>query len=527
MAKLLYFWNPIQQELQKNCFLIFLLIIVTSCASTRKHNEQRSSCLPPEKLRADVDFAYSRLKELHPQLYWYISKENLDHKFDSVKKTIHEPLTPLEFYFKLQPVISDIREAHLSLRIPMKRLSRKETKALENKKAMFSRFGYYVQGERLYITENKDSIQGIKPGTEILSINSVPASVYVKKYGHLINSDGFNTTFQPYFLKDWLFYFYVAENGYENGAKLETLYNGDKKTYFLTRETKNTADLEKDKTQKKRTPEKKINDYVAFSDSYNRHFKFLNADSSIAYIKVKSFSRAYSVKFYSETFNRIKKAKSEYLIIDIRNNYGGSLEEIHNLYSYLSPEPYVLVKPSLVTSKTAPLKTNYFRKSSLLEYIIKGITYPVFFFAQTFSTYEKDGKFYYRMKADKEAKPDKNVFTGKVFVLMNGGSFSASSIFTAKLKNDKRAVLVGEETGGANDGTVAGFYSYQQLPNSKIDLPIGLVLVQPNITFTNTKKGVLPDVAIKETLNDIISKSDPQLDWVMDEIQREKTANAK
>lgn len=514
-------------KVQKNYFVVFLLIILTSCGSTRRHNEQRSSSLPPEKLREDVDFAYSRLKELHPQLYWYISREDLDYKFDSIKKTIRQPLTPLQFYFKLQPVISDIREAHLSLRIPMKKLPRKETRALENKKALFSRFGYYVEGNRLYITENKDSVQKIKPGTEILSINKVPVSVYLKRYRQLTNSDGFNTTFQPYFLKDWLFYFYVAENGYENKAELETLYNGEKKTYFLTRETKSTTDLERAKEQQKRTPEKKINDYVAFNDSYNRNFKFLDEDNTTAYIKVKSFSRAYSIKFYKQAFRNIKKAKSDYLVIDIRNNYGGSLEEIHNLYSYLSPEPYVLIKPSQVASETSPLKTNYFRKSNLLEYLFKGITYPAFFLAQTFSTYKKDGKFYYRMKADKESKPNRDVFTGKVFVLMNGGSFSASSIFTAKLKNDKRAVLVGEETGGANDGTVAGFYSYQQLPNSKIDLPIGLVLVQPNIIFTHTKKGVLPDIAVQETMDDLISKKDPQLNWIMNEIQKEKKNSAQ
>jgi C-terminal processing protease CtpA/Prc len=143
-------------------------------------------------------------------------------------------------------------------------------------------------------------------------------------------------------------------------------------------------------------------------------------------------------------------------------------------------------------------------------------------FAQTFSTYKKDGKTYYKMKADKPTKPNKDAFQGKVFVLINGGSFSASSIITAKLKYDKRAVLVGEETGGANDGTVAGFYSYQKLPNSKINLPIGLLLVQPNIDFMNTKKGVTPDVTITESMQDIINKRDPQLDWVRNEIVKEK-----
>lgn len=506
----------------KNYFIILFIISLTSCVSVRKHNEQQSICISPEKLKEDVDFAYSKLKETHPQLYWYISKENLDHKFDSLKQTINEPLTPLQFYFKLQPVIAEIREGHLSLRIPSKRITKKEIKTLEGKKGMFSRFGYYVKGDRLFIIENKDSIQNIEPGTEILAIDGIPVSEYIKRYRKLISSDGFNTTFQPYYLKDVFFNYYVAEKGYEDHATLEAIYNGEKMTYQLTRESKSENDLKQDKENKKRTQEKKVNDYIAFNNSYNRNFKFLDKDSSVAYIKVKSFSSDYSARFYRETFKKIKNTKSSYLIIDIRNNYGGSLEEINNLYSYLSPEPYTLIKPSQVVSKSSPLKTNYFRKSNPFQYILRTLTYPTFLFAQTFSTYKKDGKYYYKNRSDKKSKPKEDVFKGKVFVLINGGSFSASSIITAKLKNDKRVVLVGEETGGANDGTVAGFYSYQTLPNSKIDLPIGVLLVQPNITFTNTKKGVLPDVTIVETMQDIIDKKDPEMDWVMKEIAKEK-----
>ncbi|MDQ0594682.1 C-terminal processing protease CtpA/Prc [Chryseobacterium ginsenosidimutans] len=514
-------------KVQKSYFILFSFLIITSCGSVRRHNEQQTTCIPPEKLKEDVDFAYSKLKEMHPQLYWYISKDTLDYKFDSIKNTINESLTPLQFYFKLQPVISDIREGHLSLRIPSKRITKKEIKTLESKKGMFSRFEYYVKGDHLFIIQNKDSIEHIKPGTEILTIDHIPVSYYIKRYKKLISSDGFNTTFQPYFLKDLFFNYYVAEKGYEDSATLETIYNGKKKTYQLTREDKSENDLKQDKENKKRTQEKKINDYIAFSDSYNRNFKFLDKDSTIAYIKVKSFSSDYSEKFYRETFKKIKSAKSPYLIVDVRNNYGGSLEEINNLYSYLSPEPYVLIKPSQVNSKVAPLKTNYFRKGNPFQYIFKGITYPTFFFAQTLSTYKKDGKFYYKVKPDKKSKPNKDAFNGKIFVLINGGSFSASSIITSKLKNDKRSILVGEETGGANDGTVAGFYSYQTLPNSKIDLPIGLLFVQPNITFTNTKKGVLPDVAVKETIQDIINKKDSQLDWVIQEIRKEKDTHIK
>lgn len=506
----------------KNYLILLFVLTLTSCVSVKKYNEHQKVCIPPEKLKADVDFACSRLKETHPQLYWYISQKELDHKFDSLKQTLNQPLTPLQFYFKLQPVIAGIREGHLSLRIPSKMITRKEIKNLEGKKGMFSRFGYYVDGDRLFIIENKDSIQHIQPGTEILSIDHVPVSDYIRKYRKLISSDGFNTTFHPYYLKDVFFGYYVAEKGYEDRATLETVYRGQKKTYELTREVKSEDDLKKEKENKKRTEEKKVNDYIAYSDSYNRNFKFLDQDSTIAYIKIKSFSGDYSAKFYRETFGKIKKAGSPYLVIDIRNNYGGSLQEINNLYSYLSPEPYTLIKPSQVTSAASPLKTNYFRKTAFLPYLLKTLAYPAFFFGQKFSTYQKDGRYYYKNKADKLSKPSKDVFTGKVFVLINGSSFSASSILTAKMKNDKRAVLVGEETGGTNDGTVAGFYSYQTLPNSKIDLPIGVLLVQPNIDFTGTKKGVVPDVKISETMQDILNKKDPGMDWVIKEIEKEK-----
>ncbi|PIF46370.1 peptidase S41-like protein [Chryseobacterium sp. 52] len=506
----------------KNYSIILLAAALSSCASIRRHNEQRASCIEPDKLKEDVDYAYSKLQKMHPQLYWYISKQDLDYKFDSLKETINQPLTPLQFYFKLQPVIADIREGHLALRIPRKKFTKKQIKALEHKKGMFSRFEYYVKNDHLFIIQNKDSVENIKPGTEILSINQIPVAEYLKKYRDLISSDGYNTTFQSYFLKDVFFNFYTAENGFKDTASIETLYNGKKYTYTLHRESKSKNDLDKDKEQEKRTPEKKVNDYVASSNSYNRNFKFLDNDSTTAYIKVKSFSRDYSDKFYKETFEKIKNAGAKYLIIDVRNNYGGSLYEINNLYSYLAPEPYVLIKPSQLTSRITPLKTNYFRKSSPFQYAFKSLAYPTYVFAQTFSTYKKDGKVYYKMKADKPTKPKKDAFQGKVFVLINGGSFSASSIITAKLKYDKRAVLVGEETGGANDGTVAGFYSYQKLPNSRINLPIGLLLVQPNIDFLNTKKGVEPDVTITESIQDIIDKKDPQLEWVKNEIAREK-----
>ncbi|UOE39057.1 S41 family peptidase [Chryseobacterium oryzae] len=496
---------------------------MTSCSSVKNHNEQMLEMISPENLREDVDFTYSKLQQLHPKLYWYISKEQLDFKFDSLKATINKPLNSVQFYFKLQPIIAQIKEGHLSLKIPSRRLSRKEIKTLKNKKGLFGRFEYRIENNHLYFTENKDSIKNIVPGTELLEINNEPVSKYIKKYSALINSDGDNRTFQRYFLSDTFFNFYVAEKGILDSAKIKTLYNKEVKLITLKRDVKNEKELAKEKIDSKRTPEKKVNDYVAFSNSYNRSFRFLDKDSAIAYIKIKSFSGTYSEKFYKQTFSEIKKARSSYLIIDIRDNYGGSLSEINDLYSYLVQQPFVLIKPSQLTSRMSPFRTNYFRKTNPINYTFKTFAYPGFFFHHLLSVYKgKDGISYYKMKESKPTKPKEDCFKGKIYVLINGSSFSASSVFSSKLKNDERAVLVGEETGGANDGTVAGFYSYQKLPHSKIELPIGLLLVQPNINFEEKHRGVFPNFPVIESLQDIIDKKDVQLQWILNKISADK-----
>lgn len=500
----------------KISLILLGLIFLWSCSSVTNREQQERLVIPPDQLKKDIDYAYGKLKEMHPQLYRYTTRKDLDRRIDSLKQTIDTPLTPVQFYFKLQPVITTIREGHLSLTIPFDKLK----KDFHGKK-LFNYFKYYIKGDHMYIVENKDSIHHIKPGTEILSINDVPITSYINRYKKLISSDGQNTTFTPYYLKDTFFYFFSMENGFLDQVKLETLYSNKKQTYILEREKQNEVEREKSRSQ---TTDNK----GGLHCSTNRNFQFLDHDNSIAYISIKKFSDNNSDKFYKETFERIKEAKSSYLILDIRNNYGGSLQEINNLYSYLVSEPFTLIKPSRLNSGFTPLKTNYFKKSTPLEYALKGITYPTYFFLKTLHTYKgKDGKFYYKIKADKVTQPNKNAFNGKIYVLINGGSYSASSIISSKLKFDKKATLVGEETGGANDGTVAGFYSYQILPNSKLTLPIGLLLVNPNITLTNSLRGVIPDIPISETLQDIINKNDVQLNWIKDEIVKERENRVK
>ena len=99
----------------KKYFSILVSLILASCTSVKEYNKKLEEPIPIVKLKKDVDFANKKLQKFHPNLYWYITKNQLDYKFDSLKQTIKQPLKPSEFYLKLAPIIADVREGHLRL----------------------------------------------------------------------------------------------------------------------------------------------------------------------------------------------------------------------------------------------------------------------------------------------------------------------------------------------------------------------------------------------------------------------------
>ena len=95
--------------------------------------------------------------------------------------------------------------------------------------------------------------------------------------------------------------------------------------------------------------------------SFNRNLKFLEKRQQYSVHQNQNIFRDLFSKFYRETFREIKKAKSKYLILDIRDNLGGSLAEITNLYSYLAKkDKFRFINDLEVANRTSITQADYF-----------------------------------------------------------------------------------------------------------------------------------------------------------------------
>lgn len=508
--------------------LLFLLaIIICSCSSIQQQNDHLNDLIPVEKLQADVDFTYQKLQKLQPMLYWYISKNQLDYKFDSLKKTITKPLTSFAFYQKISPVVCAVRQGHLYLYPQTKQLSKKETKALAKKGiGPLSQFDFEIFNDKMYVVKNKSYNKNIKVGSELISVNNLQVNNLLNEYKNYFTSDGFNTTFKTNRVARSFSNFFTNEHGVLDSINYQFKRNDSLQNVLIKRQIVDSSSLKSKKIivskSEKKAKSKKDNllGYEATTKLYMRNLHFLEKDSSIAVIKINGFKIGNYEKCYDEFFKKIKKYKSKTLILDIRNNGGGRLSEISNLYSYLSDTTFVFVEKSEITSKTSLLYADYFKGSNFLTFPIKLIASPFYYsYILLKSKKSADGKYYYSSNA-KPKKIDENAFKGKIYVIINGGCFSASSIISSNLKGSKRATFVGGETGGAYNGTVAGRMPLIKMPNSKLKIRIGLMACIPHYKTNIDGRGIFPDQTILPTLNDRINEIDPEMNWVLEDLKK-------
>lgn len=527
--------------MRKPALALLIALILGGCTSVKQYNQQLAEKKNPKDLREDVDYLYRQLQAYHPQLYWYISKRELDYKFDSLKSTITEPMTSQKFYYKVAPVVSSIREGHTRVAQLNKDFTSREKDSLRVTDfgyTPFAKLKFEIFDNRLYVVKNSSWNKDIKPGTEVVSVNGVEMQQLLGKYRQTITADGYVTTFQDKLLSIRFPTYFYNDFDFTDSLTCELRHNDTLRTVLLRRAApKDTAKgkasermpkvtftaAQRDSARSERT-RRLLLGYNSDEKTYCKNLSFCASDSSIAIMKLNDFTGGRYEKFYRNSFKKLDSMRVKTLVIDLRHNLGGSLFDIRDLYSYLADTSFSFIKKMEVTSTKSLLFTSYFKGHPLVVDLIVAPFYPIYAgYALAHMSKGDDGKRYLRL-GRRMQKPKETRFKGKVYVLIDGASFSASCIISSNLKGSKRATFVGEETGGAFNGNVAGIMPLFELPSSKLKARIGLFCIRPEYQVEQEGRGIIPDVAITPTLDDVLKGNDPELSWVIAKVRQEREA---
>ena len=110
-------------------------------------------------------------------------------------------------------------------------------------------------------------------------------------------------------------------------------------------------------------------------------------------------------------------------------------------------------------------------------------------------------------------RPGKYPFLGKVFVLIEGGTFSTAADFCAVTHHLKRATFVGEETGGGYYGNNSGMMPTLTLPNSKVGIRLPMYAYWNAVPgYDGKRRGTIPDHVVELKTADVLRGVDTQLE---------------
>jgi hypothetical protein len=414
--------------------LILFCVVVFIC---RSKSQACNSNISPQKLRGEVDFLYTQINKVDPDPYINCRKPQIDSLAKAIKVSITDSMTSMQYYRLIRPLVSAFNDGHLAL-FPEK----------DFKGKLFP-FKVVINSGSIFIKENLTSNDPILHGTEIKSVNNIPAPQLIKTLLAFFSGDSY-----PYKLKT------VEENfatglwrayGFQGNFSI-MLSNGNKLTVPGIPLTK----------QPDKVPSLKLLKQVK---------------GQIALITVPSLvidNKKQFDHFLDSSFTLIYQLKINRLIIDIRNNGGGSTLLARSVFNYIANKPYSVSREEIT-----------FYNGSVLRNIDTALTKPILL---------------------------KNKFAGKIFLLMNSGSYSSAHMMANAFKYYKMGITVGDSS--CERMRISGEVNKIILPASK------LIMYCPSSAFilpfvSNQHSRLIPDYIISLTFKDKMENYDRQLQFCL------------
>ncbi|MEO7983158.1 MAG: S41 family peptidase [Bacteroidota bacterium] len=445
-------------------------------------NAQQNSYDPlkyytPDELKEDFNYFRGTLEKYHPNLYLYSSRQTVDSSFDYLYQSIDTAMTDLHFYRYISRMIPVIKDGHNMI------LPGKESVNYYNKNAGFLPYTLYSIGDKLYCAQNSTAEIAIKNGTEITSINGIPAKQLIEELLNRQLRDGYNETYPRWIINNYFRGYYSFIYGHPELFTITYKENNYEKKY-----TGKALTLDSIRYYRQKYP------FANGSYNVNKGISLIiNKEATTAVVTIRSFDNGTFKKEYKQSyakeirsyFKTIRRNNIQHLIIDIRGNQGGNPVYVRKLLARL-----------FMARFTVALQAGKVKKPQAAAWT------------------ERNKKKYFPRYAIGSFHPNKNAFTGKLYVLIDGGTYSAAGQFASVIDKYHRAVFIGEETGG-NKAIIGGFFFPRKniLPHTRIEISPARLYTFYRQPASNNGHGVYPDHIVAPTITDIIERRDPAMEF--------------
>ncbi|MBM3448488.1 MAG: hypothetical protein FJX90_05205 [Bacteroidetes bacterium] len=452
----------------------------------------RTTKLCPEEMLRDLDSLKVTIEKSNPNPYLYCGKLEFDRAYQQARNILSIPRSYLEFTQTMSEFTNVMADSHTQI------LPRTFGSAMRKD---YGRIFLPITKieNRYYLAFDS---HGLKAGTEIFKINNVAVDSIFNIAADYVSIEG-----AAFSLKDEL----TAHVFSSILSLMVPLDINEKFSINVDENTQVTSEALDGKTyQKKRDayfetilPEKEDIEYDIYPED------------RIGVLKIHTFA-PYNVKKAYRRIHRFFAWCHEYdldMVIDLRNNGGGSADLVQLVYSYLDTNGYCT-------------PNNVVWKSSELSQIPKGLR-EIFFpkrFEKKVLIDEDRRSYYHALRSPintvdtiymQHAKKSKLVCNGNVNVLINAGTASASVDFAHIIKERKRGVLIGTPCNGGMTGTWGNAKMYY-LPITGIGYSISTIRYNYNREFQYDLNPIQPDLEFKIKPNHIESGYDILLEDLLE-----------
>jgi C-terminal processing protease CtpA/Prc len=453
--------------------------------------------LTPAAAQADFDLMRKALEEAHTGLYRYATKAEMDRAFGAERAKLNRPMTNLEFLAVLAKTLAHIRCGHTGL------TPDSETQAAATSARKFP-LRMLIEGRRFVVLFNETpDDQTIRPGMEITEINGRKTDDILKRIWPTLSADGDIETGKRFRVERAFgqYYWMLVDQASEFTVKAK---DASGKTITAKLAGMTDADRAKSQNPVNATIKQNLGKFEWSRD--NLALRFLK-EPEIAQIRIGGFGGREYPQWMEDTFKKLREKGTKALILDLRANGGGADMYGAMLVSYLTDKPFRYFDH--INVKTiAPSFKEYSdwradREGQLREEM----------------TVNPAGGYLVPPKLHPgvaEQPPGKYPFMGKVFVLINGGTFSTAADFCAVTHHLRRATFIGEETGGGYYGNNSGMQTILTLPNSKARIRLPMYEYWNAVPgYDGKRRGTRPDHTVETKVADLLRGMDEQLETAL------------